>query len=73
MASNAGSQVSNPVLLSLKTFEKTPENEGEKHNVKTNVKRRNQIISSLRDEIIQRNARKMKVVHQKATKEGQLF
>ena len=61
------------LLLSLKTFEKTPENEGERHNVKTNLKRRNQIISSPRDEIIQRNARKMKVVHQKDTKKGQLF
>jgi len=34
------------LLLSLKTFAKTPENEGKKHNVKTNLKRRNQIISS---------------------------
>ena len=34
------------LLLKQMTFEKRPENEGERHNVKISLKRRNQIISS---------------------------
>ena len=34
------------LLLKRITFEKRPENEGERHNVKISLKRRNQTISS---------------------------